>query len=289
MYQSLSISYWITLALSIPSAGILVRLFIIFHDCGHGTFFKSGKLRDLTGIIIGILTFTPYYSWTRNHQIHHETSGNLDRRGVGDVWMLTVDEYKQSSQWQRIVYRFYRHPVTMFGIGTLYMFLVNNRFTKQNMDQKGHLGVYLTNIGLIVFALAMSMLIGIKAFAMIQLPVIYVAAIIGFWLFYIQHQFEPTYWTREVDWDYKTVALNGSSYYKLPRILMWFTGSIGYHHIHHLGPMIPNYNLRKCHKENDLFLEIKPLTIRASFRSLTFRLWDEKASELISFRKMRSS
>jgi len=289
MYESLSVSYWITLGLAVPSAGILIRLFIIHHDCGHGTYFKSRKLRDITGVVIGILTFTPYYSWHRNHQIHHETAGNLDKRGIGDVWTLTVDEYTNSSQWQRILYRFYRNPVTMFGIGTLYMFLLNNRFTKKNMDKKGRSGIYLTNAGLLVFGAILILVIGIKAFVLIQLPVIYFAAIMGFWLFYIQHQFDPSYWSHDETWDYKTVALQGSSYYKLPGILRWFTGNIGFHHIHHLGPMIPNYNLRRCHLENALFQEIKPLTFRTSFKALTYRLWDERTNELISFRKLKVS
>lgn len=289
MYESLSVSYWITLGLAVPSAGILIRLFIIHHDCGHGTYFKSRKLRDITGVVIGILTFTPYYSWHRNHQIHHETAGNLDKRGIGDVWTLTVDEYTNSSQWQRILYRFYRNPVTMFGIGTLYMFLLNNRFTKKNMDKKGRSGIYLTNAGLLVFGAILILVIGIKAFVLIQLPVIYFAAIMGFWLFYIQHQFDPSYWSHDETWDYKTVALQGSSYYKLPGILRWFTGNIGFHHIHHLGPLIPNYNLRRCHLENALFQEIKPLTFWASFKALTYRLWDERTNELISFRKLRVS
>lgn len=287
MVESLSVSYWITLGLTIPAAGILVRLFIIYHDCGHGSYFKSGTLRDIMGIFIGVLTFTPYYSWHYNHQIHHETAGNLDKRGIGDIWTLTVNEYEKSTRWQRIVYRFYRNPVTMFGIGTFYMFLINNRFTKKRMDQKGRLGIYLTNVALLAFFVLMSMLIGFKAFVLIQLPVIYFAAIMGFWLFYIQHQFDPSYWSHDQTWDYNTVALQGSSYYKLPGILRWFTGNIGFHHIHHLSPLIPNYNLRRCHRENALFHDIKPLTFLASFRSLTFRLWNEATKEMISFRKLQ--
>ncbi|MCX6245045.1 MAG: fatty acid desaturase [Bacteroidetes bacterium] len=287
MIESLSVSYWITLALAIPSAGILVRLFIIYHDCSHGSYLKSGRMSDILGLFIGILTFTPYYSWGRNHQIHHETAGNLDKRGIGDVWTLTVEEYRNGSRWQRIMYRVYRNPVTMFGVGTLYVFLIGNRFTKKNMNKMGRIGVYLTNAGLLVFAAAMIMVIGVKPFIMIQLPVIYFAGIMGFWLFYVQHQFNPSYWSREKTWDYKTMALEGSSYYKLPRILHWFTGNIGYHHIHHLSPLIPNYNLRKCHIENTLFRGIKPLTFRASLKTLTLRLWNEETREMISFRRLR--
>ncbi len=287
MYESLSLSYWITLGLSFPAAGMLVRLFIIYHDCGHGSFFKSRKLRDFLGVLIGILTFTPYFSWSHNHNIHHETAGNLDKRGIGDVWTLTVEEYKKCSAWKKIIYRFYRNPVTMFGIGTLFVFLIGNRFTRKDMDERGRIGVYITNAGLFVFATAMSFIIGFKAFVIIQFPIIYLAGIMGFWLFYIQHQFDPSYWSRNESWDYKKVALEGSSYYKLPRILQYFTGNIGFHHIHHLSPLIPNYNLSRCHRENSIFNQIRPLKFRVAFRALTFRLWNESTSEMISFRKMK--
>jgi len=289
MYESLTISWWITFVLSFPAAGMLVRLFIIYHDCGHGAFFRSGRLNNSVGLFIGILTFTPYYSWSQQHYQHHETAGNLDKRGVGDVWTMTVAEYDQSSKWTRIMYRFYRHPVTMFGIGAFYVFVIGNRFTKKYMDNKGRMGVYITNLGLLLFAAAMSLLIGVKAFVMIQAPVIIIAGIFGFWLFYVQHQFDPTYWARTDTWNYKRMALEGSSFYKLPRILQYFSGNIGFHHIHHLSPLIPNYKLSKCHHENALFREIKPLTFRASFKTLSFRLWDETTQDLVSFRKLKLS
>jgi omega-6 fatty acid desaturase (delta-12 desaturase) len=289
MYESLSISLWITFGLSFPAAGILVRLFIIYHDCGHGSFFKSQKLNDAVGFFIGILTFTPYSSWTKQHYIHHETAGNLDKRDAGDVWTLTVEEYAAATTWTRVKYRLYRHPVTMFGIGAFAVFVIGNRFTKKSMDKKGRAGVYATNAGLLLFAASLSLLIGVKAFLLIQLPVITLAGIMGFWLFYVQHQFNPIYWSRTGSWDYKKMALEGSSYYKLPRILQYFSGNIGFHHIHHLSPMIPNYNLPRCHRENALFSEIKPLTFLASFKTLSLRLWDEKANELVSFRKMSAA
>jgi acyl-lipid omega-6 desaturase (Delta-12 desaturase) len=286
MFESLTLSYWITLGLSIPAAGMLVRLFIIYHDCGHGSFFKSRKLRDALGLLIGILSFTPYYSWSHNHMIHHETAGNLDKRGIGDVWTMTVAEYSASTLWQKIVYRFYRNPITMFGVGPLYVFLIGNRFTKKGMDRNGRMGVYITNAGLLIFAVSMSLLIGVRAFLLIQFPIIYLSGIFGFWLFYVQHQFDPSYWSRTEDWDYKRVALEGSSFYKLPRILQYFTGNIGFHHIHHLSPLIPNYYLSRCHRENPLFSQIKPLKFWDSLRAVTFRLWNEKTSEMISFRKL---
>jgi len=287
MFESLSLSYWITLGLSLPTAGMLVRLFIIYHDCTHGSFFKSRRLRNFIGLLIGVLTFTPYFSWSHNHIIHHETAGNLDKRGIGDVWTLTVDEYRGSSLWNKIVYRFYRNPITMFLIGPLYVFLIGNRFTKKGMDKYGRMGVYITNAGLLVFAVGMSLLIGVKAYLLIQFPVIYISGILGFWLFYVQHQFDPSYWTRSDTWDYKRVAMEGSSFYKLPRILQFFTGNIGYHHIHHLSPLIPNYNLARCHRENAMFDIIKPLTFWQSFRAMSFRVWNEQTREMISFRKMK--
>ncbi|MDP1621387.1 MAG: fatty acid desaturase [Bacteroidales bacterium] len=286
MFESLTVSWWVTLGLSFPAAGMLVRLFIIYHDCGHGSFFRSEKLNNAVGLFIGVLTFTPYFSWSHEHYIHHETAGNLDKRDIGDVWTLTVDEYRESSKWKKIMYRFYRHPITMFGIGAFLVFVIVNRFSRKTMDRRAKLGVYATNTGLLMFAAGMSLLIGVKAFLLIQLPIITVAGIIGFWLFYVQHQFNPIYWARTETWDYKRMALEGSSYYKLPRILQYFSGNIGFHHIHHLSPMIPNYNLSQCHRENAMFNEIRPLTFWKSLKTLTFRLWDEKGQEMVSFRKM---
>ena len=242
----------------------------------------------MIGLFIGILTFTPYYHWSKNHEIHHDTAGNLDKRGVGDVWTMTVAEYQASSRWRKTVYRFYRHPVTMFFVGAPFVFIIGNRFTTKGMDQRGRLSVYITNAGLLILFLSMSLLIGIKSFLIIQLPVISIAGVGGFWLFYVQHQFDPPYWSRNEGWDYKKVALEGSSYYKLPRILQFFSGNIGFHHIHHLSPMIPNYNLPRCHRENSLFSSIRPLTLRQSLATLTLRLYDEKNNTLVSFRRMRA-
>ena len=287
MFESLSYSYWITIGLSIPAAGMLVRLFIIYHDCGHGSYFKSKKLSTVIGFFIGIITLTPYHRWTSAHQIHHDTAGNLDKRGIGDVWTMTVNEYLESNNWGKIVYRFYRHPITMFFIGAPYVFIVGNRFTKKDMSKNEKMDVYFTNLGIVIFAGLMSLLIGFKAFLLIQIPVTCIAGVLGFWLFYVQHQFNPPYWARAESWNYKRMAFEGSSFYKLPRILHYFSGNIGYHHIHHLSPLIPNYNLAQCHRENPLFKEIKPLTIRESLKTLTLRLYDEKANELISFRKLR--
>jgi omega-6 fatty acid desaturase (delta-12 desaturase) len=288
MYLSLEVSYFLTLFLSVFAAGFMVRLFIIFHDCGHGSFFKSTKLSDVVGIILGILTFTPYYKWHRAHKIHHATVGNLDKRGTGDVWVLTVDEFNTIKRWKRRFYRVYRNPLIMFMIGSPLIFLGLNRLTNRHLNKKEKLNVYFTNFVLLLMLVLMHFTIGIKAYLMIQLPVIFIGSVMGVWLFYVQHQFEGVHWYRQDEWDYKTVALQGSSFYKLPKILQWFSGNIGFHHIHHLSPKIPNYKLAKCHKENTLFSEISPITLWTSIKSLKLRLWNERSRKLISFRELQA-
>lgn len=257
MIQSLRISDLITLLLAILSSGFLVRLFIIFHDCGHGAFFKSAKANKVVGIILGILAFTPYYKWHNQHQIHHATTGNLDKRGIGDVWTMTVEEYLNSGKWKRTVYKAFRNPFVMFSIGPLFMIFVQNRFPKKFMTKKEKSNMHFTNLALVLIATAMSLLIGLKAYLIIQLPVIIFSHILGLWLFYIQHQFEGVSWYRSSNGDYKTAAIDGSSFLKLPAVLQWFTGNIGFHHLHHLSPRIPNYNLARCQYENDLFKEVR--------------------------------
>lgn len=286
MYFSLQYSYWITLLLSLPAAGLLIRLFIIFHDCGHGSFFRSKRANDITGILTGILTFTPYSPWHFSHRVHHATAGNLDKRGVGDVWTLTVDEYLARSKRERFIYRMYRHPLVMLTIGSLYMVLIVNRFSRKKMNQSSRMSVYVTNIGLLVIAVLLSFWIGVKAYLLIQVPIVLIAHSAGIWLFYVQHQFDDVNWDRSQQWDYKNAAIKGSSFLKLPAILQWFTGNIGFHHVHHLSPKIPNYNLARCHYENELFRDVKPITLLSSFRTLHLRLWDETTRQMIGFRKL---
>ncbi len=287
MAFTIRISPWLTLALTIPAAGFLIRIFIIFHDCGHGSFTKSKKWNRIIGIIAGTLAFTPYDMWTDKHRIHHATVGNLDKRGAGDVWTLTVEEYQALSGWKRFVYRGFRNPLIMLGIGAFVMFVVANRFPRKSNSRKQNINIHVTNLLIAVIAVGMSLLIGWKAYLFIQLPIMYFASVAGVYLFYLQHQYEDVVWTRNENWNYKEMALNGSSFFKLPGLLRWFTGSIGYHHIHHLGPTIPNYNLRRCHKENPMFQEIKPITFFTSFRSLSIRLWDEQRKQVIGFREMK--
>lgn len=286
MVYSLEISYWLTLLLSVFAAGFLVRIFIIFHDCGHGSFFKSERWSKIVGIPLGLLVFTPYHRWHRDHKEHHATVGNLDKRGVGDVQTLTVEEYKNLSKWGRFSYRFYRHPLFLIGLAPLLLFLIQHRIPKSYMNWKEHMYVYLSTLTIAIAIFLVIIAIGWKAYVMIQLPVIFIASVHGVWLFYVQHQYESVQWVRTHEWDYKNIALQGSSFFKLPLLLRWFTGNIGYHHIHHLSPRIPNYKLAQCHEENPMFQDVKPITFFSSLKSLRLRLWDEKNQKLIGFNEL---
>jgi omega-6 fatty acid desaturase (delta-12 desaturase) len=288
MIWTLDISYGITLALAVVAAGFLVRIFIIFHDCGHGSFFRSRRANRLTEFITGALTFTPYGQWRHEHALHHATSGNLDRRGTGEIWTLTVREYVEASRWKRVAYRLARNPFVLFGIAPFYVFLVQHRFPSRAVGKRERRGVYWTNAALLGVATVMSLTIGIEAYVLIQLPVIMFAGAAGVWLFYVQHQFEGVQWDRRAEWNYLEAALRGSSYYKLPKVLQWFTGNIGFHHIHHLSPTIPNYNLARCHRDTPMFQQVKPVTLWCSLKSLSFRLWDEQRRRLVGFGRLRA-
>jgi omega-6 fatty acid desaturase (delta-12 desaturase) len=287
MYWSLDVSYWFTLLLSIPAAGFMVRAFIIFHDCGHGSFFRSRKGNAVVGYITGIITFTPYDYWRHNHAIHHATAGDLDRRGTGDVWTATVEEYLSFPAWKRLFYRFYRNPVVMFLISPVLLFGIGHRFMGINAKQRERASVYWTNLTLLGILLLAHFTIGLKAYILIQLPILWIGTAVGVWLFYVQHNFDGVYWERHEDWDFVKAGLEGSSFYKLPKVLQWFTGNIGFHHIHHLSPRIPNYLLERCHLENPIF-QIRPITLLSSVKSLTFRLWDEKSHQLVGYRWLKS-
>lgn len=285
----MKVSPWLTIPLILLAAGLLVRIFIIFHDCGHGSFFRSKKLNRIVGSACGILAFTPFYKWTDSHLYHHQTVGNLDKRGDGDVWTMTVEEYQNSKAGKQFLYRLFRHPVFLIGIAGPLNFMVYSRFTRKTMTKKQKHNIYLTNVILAILITGMSLLIGWKTFLIIQIPVMALAAMGGIYLFYFQHQFDDVIWRRNKEWNYKDMALDGSSFFKLPVVLQWFTGNIGFHHVHHLGPTIPNYNLSKCHKENQIFNQIKPFTIIHSLRALNLRLWDEKNQRIITFREMKKS
>jgi len=283
MYLSLAVSYWLTGALALLAAGFLVRVFIIFHDCGHGSFFKSQKANDILGAITGLLCFTPYRHWRWEHALHHATSGDLDRRGTGDVWTLTVQEYLEASRWKRFAYRLARNPFVLFVLAPMFLFLIKQRFPSAKAGRRERRSVYWTNLAVLAMAAGLTYLLGLKTYVLIQLGALAAAGSAGVWLFYVQHQFEGVYWERRDEWDYCTAALKGSSFYKLPKVLQWFSGSIGFHHIHHLSPRIPNYNLEKCHRAEALFQTVKPVTLCSSFKSLTFRLWDEQRRKLVGF------
>jgi omega-6 fatty acid desaturase (delta-12 desaturase) len=288
MYFTRGVSYWLTIPLAILAGGFLVRLFIIFHDCGHGSFFKSRVANDIVGTIMGVLTFTPYYHWRWEHSIHHSTSGDLDRRGTGDVWTLTVQEYLEASRWKRFAYRLARNPVILFIIAPSFLFLIRERFPSSKAPLRERLSVYINNAGILLVAAGMSRIFGLEAYVLLQVIPVMVAGSAGVWLFYVQHQFEGVYWERRENWDYVTAALKGSSFYKLPKILQWFSGNIGFHHIHHLSPRIPNYHLEECHKAEPLFQTVKPVTLLSSLKSFTFRLWDEQRQKLIGYRALRA-
>ena len=287
MIWSLGVSYWLTLAVAVAAGGFLIRIFIIFHDCGHGSFFRSQRANHFWGFVTGVLTFTPYHQWRQKHALHHATSGDLDRRGTGDIWTLTVQEYFEAPRWKRLAYRLFRNPFVLFVLVPLYLFLIHQRFPSPAVGRRERLGVHWTNGALLLIAIAMSMTIGIKAYLLIQLPVMMITGTVGLWLFYVQHQFEGVYWKRREHWGFAEAALHGSSFYKLPRILQWFSGNIGFHHIHHLSPRIPNYNLEKCHQADPLFQSVKPITLGSSLRSFTYRLWDEQRGKLIGYRHLR--
>lgn len=287
-FRSLAISYWLAAPLAILAGGVLIRVFIIFHDCGHGSFFKSKTANDVVGFITGVLTFTPYYHWRWEHAIHHASAGNLDRRGTGDIWTMTVQEYIEASRWRRFAYKIARNPVVLFLIAPLFLFLVYQRFPARNASARERHSVHWMNLAIVALAALLIALVGLNAYLMIQITTIAVATSAGVWMFYVQHQFEDVHWERGDEWDFVAAALQGSSFYKLPRVLQWFTGNIGFHHIHHLSSRIPNYNLERCHRELLLAQNVKPIGFFASLRTLFLRLWDEERKQLVGYREMRA-
>jgi len=282
--------WWAALLVTVPAAGFLVRLFMIQHDCGHGAFFRQRWANDWVGRIIGILTMTPYDHWRGTHAVHHATTGDLGRRGTGDVDTLTVREYLALPRRRRLRYRLYRNPIVLFGLGPTYLFLLRHRLPIGLMRDgwRPWVSTMATNFSIALIVATLIWLIGVKAFLLVHFPIMLLAASVGVWLFYVQHQFEGVYWERGDEWDYTAAALQGSSFYKLPKILQWFSGNIGFHHIHHLSSRIPNYNLERCHKAHPLFQDVKPVTFFSSFKSFAFRLWDEQHRKLVSFRHLRN-
>ena len=285
-FRSVEISYWLTLALSIPTAGFMVRTFIIFHDCGHGSFFKSRRANSILGNITGVLTFTPYQRWKHDHAIHHATAGDLDRRGTGDVGTWTVQEYLDAPRWKRIGYRIMRNPIILFTIGAAIVFAFTQRIPLPSQGKRERASVWWTNLALAVLIGSLIWLVGWKTYLLVQIPVLLLGTSVGVWLFYVQHNFEGTYWERNEHWDFFMASMKGSSYYQLPAVLQWFSGNIGFHHIHHLSARIPNYNLPKCYQENPIF-HVKPVTLLSGLKSLRLRLWDEKKQRLVGWEAIK--
>ena len=282
--------WWASLLLAPLASGFLVRLFMIQHDCGHGSFFPNKAMNDWVGRVIGVLTMTPYDFWRRTHAVHHATSGNLDRRGMGDVDTLTVREYMARSRWGRFKYRLYRHPLVMFGLGPAYLFLLQHRLPVGLMRAgwQPWVSTQATNAAIAVIAVALIVLIGVKAFFLVHLPILLLSAVFGVWLFYVQHQFEDTFWKESRGWDLHEAALHGSSHYDLPLWLRWFTANIGIHHVHHLHSRIPYYRLPSVLRDHPELRHIGRLTLLQSFGCVRLTLWDETQRRLVSFREAKA-
>jgi len=279
--------YGMTLALATLAGGLLVRIFILFHDCCHGSFFGSRRANTVLGYITGILVFTAFDDWRRAHGRHHATFGDLDRRGTGDVWTLTVAEYRAAPLRTRLIYRLFRNPLILFGLGPVILFLIINRFPTAGAKRHDRISVLVTDLAILAVMGLAGLTIGLRTYLLIQLPIILVASSVGMWLFYVQHQFEGVYWARHENWDPMRVALEGSSYYRLPKVLQWFTGNIGLHHVHHVRPRIPNYHLQHCYDGTPALQVVRPLTLRGSLKSLRLNIWDEAQHKLVGFRELK--
>lgn len=287
-WAAYSVSYWLTLVIAIPAAAFLVRMFMIQHDCGHGAFFHSRAANDWVGRVFGVFTLTPYDVWRRTHAAHHATSGNLDSRGMGDIRVLTVAEYRALTPLGRLGYRLYRHPLVLFGLGPAFLFLVQHRlpFGLMRAGWLPWASALGTNVGVVLLAGTMIWLVGPSAFLGVHLPIVLLAASVGVWLFYIQHQFEQTYWERSDAWSHSEAALHGSSHYDLPGILRWLTANIGIHHVHHLYSRIPYYRLSEVIRDYPEIRDVGRITLRDSLACLRLRLWDQEAHRLIPIREV---
>ena len=285
-YRSLAIGYWLTLVLVVPTAGFMVRLFIIFHDCCHGSFFKNKMANERLGLALGVFVLTPFHQLKHEPAIHHATAGDLDRRGVGDVYTMTVEEYLAAPWYKKIGYRILRNPMILFSISSFLVFTVFHRFFGPESGKREKNSVIWTNVALLAVIGWLMFLIGWEAVLLVEVPVLLLACSAGVWLFYIQHNFDPTYWERHTNWEFFHAGMDGSSFYKLPGVLQWFTGNIGFHHIHHLSPKIPNYKLEQCHNENPEF-QIAPLTFKEGFKGLFLRLWDEKEKVMVGWEALK--
>jgi acyl-lipid omega-6 desaturase (Delta-12 desaturase) len=287
MYLALSVSYLLTLAIAIPASGFLVRTFILFHDCSHGSFLRSRKANLWLGTALGLLVYSPFLRWRHDHAIHHATSGDLDRRGGGDVRTLTVSEYLALEPRAQLAYRLFRNPLVMFGVGPIFALVIGPRLVARSARPRMRRSVIATNLALVVLVGALCWLMGWRDYLLVQAPTVLLAGSAGIWLFYVQHQFEDAYWESAGDWSYADAALRGSSYLRLPRVLQFFSGNIGLHHVHHLSARIPNYNLQRAHDENAIFHDVPVLSFADGLRCVRFKLWDEERRQLVTFAEAR--
>ncbi len=288
MYLCLGASLWITLALAIPASGFLLRTFIVFHDCAHGSFMPTKRTNLWLGRFTALLVFQPFTKWRHSHAVHHATSGDLDRRGTGDVLTLTLDEYASSPWRRRLGYRLFRNPAVMFGIGPIWSLMIGPRFWSRQMRPRQRHSVIATNLVLVAIIGAIWWLVGVQAWIVVQMPAAVLAGTAGVWLFYVQHQFEDAYWENTGGWTYAEAALRGSSYLKLPKVLQYFTGNIGLHHVHHLSAKVPNYNLQRAHDENPIFDDVPMLTVRDGLRSIRLKVIDRQSGALLTWSQVRA-
>jgi omega-6 fatty acid desaturase (delta-12 desaturase) len=289
MYLALDVSYLLVLALAIPASGFQVRTFIAFHDCAHGSFLPTKRANAWLGAVLGLVVYTPFVSWRHSHAVHHATAGDLDRRGTGDVQTLTVAEYRASSWRQRLAYRLFRNPLVMFGLGPTYAMVLQPRIVPRSARPRIQRSIVATDVVLALLVGGLCWLVGWQEFLLVQVPVLLLAGAAGVWLFYVQHQFEDTYWQSAGEWSYADAALRGSSYLKLPRVLQFFSGNIGLHHVHHLSAKVPNYNLQRAHDQNPIFHGVPTISLWDGLRAVRLKLWDEGRGRLVTFAEARAN
>jgi len=287
MYLALNVSELVTLALALPAAGFLVRTFVVFHDCAHGSLLPSKRANARLGRVLGLVVLSPFQRWRHDHAVHHASSGDLERRGVGDIITLTVPEYRARSWRGRLGYRLLRNPVVMFGLGPVIAMMVGPRIATRSQRPRMRHSVLGTDLALLIVVGGLCALIGVERFLVVWMPAAMLAGSAGIWLFYVQHQFEDAYWQSPADWSYDDAALRGSSYLKLPKVLQFFTGNIGLHHVHHLNARIPNYNLQRAHDENPVFHDVPILTLGDALQTVRLKLWDESSGKLVTFAQAR--
>ena len=285
IYFSLQVSVILSVALALPAAGFLTRTFIVFHDCTHGSFLPTRRGNSLLGAALGILVWLPFRSWQHEHAVHHATAGDLDRRGIGDISTLTVNEYRAMGHWGRFGYRLFRNPVVMFGLGWLLVLVLKPRFVPRGSPKRIRNSILGTNLTLALLVAGACLALGWRSFLLVQGPTLVITGVVGIWLFYVQHQFEDAYWEAHEHWRYDQAALQGSSYLKLPRALQFFTGNIGFHHIHHLSARIPNYNLQAAHEETSQAMGVPELSLSDGLKATRLKLWDDQRRRLVTFRE----